>query len=587
VRSSEFPYLADWIVITLRWIALLGLTVASVFFNLFNWQLILPLALILIWNILNSLLAMTNRRMPNHRIFNVLVDGIGSLGIFLVSGGAMGSLIWAGLLPLLSAAVYYEWLGTLITGLMITAIQSIGLFFSNGMQITWWPIAGIALFNLITAGTFGLLSIRLMSAMRRNYKKQLSHRGEVEVRAKRSERERLRALYDMIEALSATLNYQDVLESALDLCIENLEGNPPSGEVVCAFLLFHDDLLQVEVARRFPSPDMKATFPVESGVLNDALHKGEMQLIQNPSQDPELHCLLVLQACQAALCLPLLRGMNAFGFMLLAHPNPNYFTPDRQELLEMISHQSVIAIQNARMFLDLEKENEHIVSTQEETRRKLARDLHDGPTQSVAAIAMRLSVARRLIDQDVPETKLELEKIEDLARRTTKEIRHMLFLLRPLALENEGLQAAMEAMATKMRETYQQDVQAQIDPTIVSLIEQGKQTVIFYIAEEAVNNARKHAQAEHIWVRLKSIPKESSIVLLEIVDDGVGFDLDSVTKSYDKRGSLGMINLRERTDLVNGLLNVKSAPGQGTRVRVYIPLTQEAADRLHAGNPGR
>jgi len=253
----------------------------------------------------------------------------------------------------------------------------------------------------------------------------------------------------------------------------------------------------------------------------------------------------------------------------------------------MISHQSVIAIQNARMFLDLEKENEHIVSTQEETRRKLARDLHDGPTQSVAAIAMRLSVARRLIDQDVPETKLELEKIEDLARRTTKEIRHMLFLLRPLALENEGLQAAMEAMATKMRETYQQDVQAQIDPTIVSLIEQGKQTVIFYIAEEAVNNARKHAQAEHIWVRLKSIPKESSIVLLEIVDDGVGFDLDSVTKSYDKRGSLGMINLRERTDLVNGLLNVKSAPGQGTRVRVYIPLTQEAADRLHAGNPGR
>jgi signal transduction histidine kinase len=110
-------------------------------------------------------------------------------------------------------------------------------------------------------------------------------------------------------------------------------------------------------------------------------------------------------------------------------------------------------------------------------------------------------------------------------------------------------------------------------------MEMGKQGVIFYIIEEAVNNARKHANALHIWVRLR--PFETGIALLEIEDDGLGFDVESVNRSYDKRGSLGMVNLRERTELVTGLLNIDSAPGKGTRIQVYIPLTEEAADRLH------
>jgi signal transduction histidine kinase len=104
---------------------------------------------------------------------------------------------------------------------------------------------------------------------------------------------------------------------------------------------------------------------------------------------------------------------------------------------------------------------------------------------------------------------------------------------------------------------------------------------VFYIVEEAVNNARKHAGAPVIWVRLRSF--EQNIALLEIVDNGAGFDVESVNSSYDKRGSLGMVNLRERTELVNGLLNIKSAPGQGTAVQVYIPFSEEAADRLRGG----
>jgi signal transduction histidine kinase len=157
----------------------------------------------------------------------------------------------------------------------------------------------------------------------------------------------------------------------------------------------------------------------------------------------------------------------------------------------------------------------------------------------------------------------------------------MLFTLRPLVLESQGLVAALEAMAEKMHETYNQNVIINADDKVIPELELGKQAIIFYIVEEAVNNARKHAQAAHIWVRLK--PLEEGVVLLEIEDDGVGFDVGAVDSTYEKRGSLGLVNIRERAELVNGLSTIDSAEGKGTCIRVVIPLNEEAADRLRRG----
>jgi signal transduction histidine kinase len=249
--------------------------------------------------------------------------------------------------------------------------------------------------------------------------------------------------------------------------------------------------------------------------------------------------------------------------------------------LQVIANQAMVAIENALLYQQLEQEKERIIEIQEEARKKLARDLHDGPTQSVSALAMRVNFARRLLERDPRATAEELYKIEELARRTTKEIRHMLFTLRPLVLESQGLIAALQAMAEKMLETYNQKVIVQADPATIQDLEINKQSVIFAIAEEAVNNARKHAKADHIWVRLHFAAQD--ILILEIVDDGVGFDPVDLASGYDQRGSLGMVNMRERTELVNGLFQIDSKPNQGTAVRVWIPLTENAADRLKKG----
>lgn len=403
----------------------------------------------------------------------------------------------------------------------------------------------------------------------------------------RSENSRLQVIYNLIVSLSESLNYRRILDQVLDLSANILGGtDTPAERLVSAVLLFsqrdaQQASLVVGSARRWTPSDIRLVLPGNSGMLGQLLENPEPILLRGIKNDPELFRVIALRACQSFFGLPLRSGLDTYGVLLFAHPDPTYFNTERRELLEIIGHQASIAIHNAQLYQNLEDEKNHIIEIQEEARKKLARDLHDGPTQSVSAIAMRVNFARRLMERDSKAGMEELVKIEDMARRTTKEIRHMLFTLRPLVLESQGLTAALEAMAEKMLETYNQKVTICADPKLVQLLEVNKQAVIFNIAEEAVNNARKHAQAAMIYVRLSKLEEEMG--LLEVEDTGVGFNLGEVDALYEKRGSLGLVNMRERAELVNGILSIDSAEGKGTRVRLVIPLSEEATDRLRRG----
>ncbi len=390
--------------------------------------------------------------------------------------------------------------------------------------------------------------------------------------------QQLRSLLRATASLSATLNYERVLEITLDLAASAIEepgvGN---GRLVSALMLFGQKGLQIASARGLTHADLRVELPGREGVLGEALNSGETRYLQDVCNDPELRRVVGLHTCQVAVCIPLVVGMEVYGLLLFAHPQKSFFTADHLETLEAISLQAMIALQNAKLYSDLEQEKERIAEIQEEARKKLARDLHDGPTQSVGAIAMRVNFARRLIQRDANKAAEELYKIEELARRTTKEIRQMLFTLRPLILESEGLIPALEKLAENMRENHDQNVILDAHEGVADDLEVGKQGVIFFIIEEAVNNARKHAQASHIWVRLN---RNQDLLQLEVEDDGLGFDLAAVEAGYGQRGSLGMVNLRERSELVNGVLRIDSAKGEGTRISVMIPATIEAADRL-------
>lgn len=393
------------------------------------------------------------------------------------------------------------------------------------------------------------------------------------------ELERLRLVIRRTAALNATLNYERVMEMVLDLSAGAIaNGSGDDSRLVSALYLVDGETLAIESARGLSHTDLRAPLPGVSGVVEHAMSSGRLQATQDPAHDPELQRLTAIHVCHSAVCIPLIVGLKAYGLLLFAHPGHGYFTPDKLELLEAISQQAIIALQNARLYQDLEQEKEHLTEVQEEARKKLARDLHDGPTQSIGAIAMRVNFARRLMERDAKAAADELFKIEELARRTTKEIRQMLFTLRPLILETEGLVAALQNLAGKVQETHGQQVLVEAEAGVADDLEMGKQGVLFYIAEEAINNARKHARAAHIWVRAR---RKGDLVYLEVEDDGVGFDVAEVTANYEQRGSLGMLNLHERAQLVNGLMRIDSAKGKGTRITAIVPLTGEAAERLH------
>ena len=583
MRKDGSPFLLDWIVISIRWLLLLGLTISLAASNNFSSYLLITLSAAAFWNITLTIMAALNRRFWAHRYLSVVVDMLIACLLFFLSGTFGGNIAWVGLLPLSSAALYFLISGVLLTAIVVLVVQGLLALSTYELYSVLAYLGFLVPLYLVYALLLGYVSKRMLFRLSQSERARMESHQATE----RAERERNQAIYHLISAMNASLNYQRVLDTALDLVYSTFATIEDSGDrMVSAVLLFTENesqtpKLRIGSARRFTPADMRINLPGTEGLIGRTIDEGEACLTHKVANDPELARFIALRTCQVAYCIPLRTGLETYGVLLFAHPEENFLTPERREILDIIGNQAVVAIQNARLYRDLELEKERMMEIQEEARKKLARDLHDGPTQSVAALAMRVNFARRLIAQDVEAAVGELLKIEDLARRTTKEIRHMLFTLRPLVLESQGLIAALESMSDKMRDTYDQNVIIEAGPEVISQLEMGKQGVIFYIVEEAVNNARKHAQAKHIWVRLKTAEEE--MVLLEIEDDGVGFDLDLLSNDYESRGSLGMVNLQERTELVNGALQIESAEGQGTKIAVIIPLTEDAAEYIRRG----
>ena len=554
---------ADNLYLPARWLVLIGLSLLIGWGNGISDQSILLVSIASLWTLILTILSMVDRSLP-----------------LLMTGWVPVNnqpFIWFGLFPILTGAFYFGFQGGFFTAIAMILLEGIIITLQLGNAEALAVMTRPAIGMLLGGVLLGLISQMVMFFYRRKQSLALAEKEQAE----RAERERFKALYQITSTMTATLNYQKVLDMTLDMTADVLTEKGAQNLLVSALLLFSDDELFVGSGRRLTPSDHKVVLPAQEGVLAKCLRSGQPRVYVEPENDPELNRLIAIRNCQVVYCHPLRTLQDMFGVLVFGHPQADFFNDQRKEIMEIIGRQALVALQNAELYQDLEQEKERMMEIQEEARKQLARDPHDGPTQSVAAIAMRVNFARRLIDRNVQTAGEELYKVEELARRTTKEIRHMLFTLRPLVLETGGLVAAFRSMADKTYETYDQQVVVEADEEAIEELEPSKQGVAFYIAEEAVNNARKHAEAKTIWVRLKKVQPE--VVLLEVEDNGVGFNVGEVDLGYEKRGSLGMVNMRERTELVNGLFHLSSEVGKGTHIRVLIPVTEDAAERLKRG----
>jgi two-component system, NarL family, sensor histidine kinase UhpB len=215
-----------------------------------------------------------------------------------------------------------------------------------------------------------------------------------------------------------------------------------------------------------------------------------------------------------------------------------------------------------RMMRRLEAERRRAGSAalqaQEQERARVARDLHDEVNQSLTGLLLRLEAAR---EQAPPELEVELEETKTLANQAMRELLSLARQLRPTALDDLGLAAAIGGQVEQLaRGEIETELRVEGD---FSDLGDDAQLVVYRVAQEALSNAARHSGARRIEVRLRRTAGGG--VALEVADDGRGFAFDEAEKG------LGISGMRERALLVGGELTIESRPGRGTTVRLAVP----------------
>jgi len=212
-----------------------------------------------------------------------------------------------------------------------------------------------------------------------------------------------------------------------------------------------------------------------------------------------------------------------------------------------------------------------ITSGQEEERKRLARELHDDTIQTLIALGQRVEMAQRQSEHDPAQAVERLDELKGMVNTTVAEVRRFTRALRPIYLEDLGLQPALEMLVQDVRAQSGMEATLQISGAPRRLGEE-LELAVYRIAQEALSNVVQHSGARRADVRLQHTVDE---VILTVSDDGAGFDVPNRPEELARLGHFGLVGMRERAALAGGRLEITATPGQGTRVRVVLPMEGE------------
>jgi signal transduction histidine kinase len=303
-------------------------------------------------------------------------------------------------------------------------------------------------------------------------------------------------------------------------------------------------------------------------VILQAISAGDPALIENINAETplaealrtaiEAHWEASAASPHSWMIVPLRLRDRVSGLLALNANEENAFTAHHATLALAVANQAAIAIENARLY----EQAQELAALEE--RQKLARELHDSVSQALYGIALGLHTARIQLGRDPEELPESLDYLLSLAEAALAEMRALIFELRPESLEHEGLVSALSRQAAALQARHSIAVHTDLceEPPLALPAKQE----LYRIAQEAAQNAIKHAHAAHIELLLR---QSGDAVILEVRDDGVGFDPE---EPYP--GHLGLRSMRERAQHINGALQIESAPGQGTRLVAEVPCPQ-------------
>jgi signal transduction histidine kinase len=313
---------------------------------------------------------------------------------------------------------------------------------------------------------------------------------------------------------------------------------------------------------------------IDEGIAGWVATHGEPVIVNDVSQDPRFSEKVDVRTgflTRSVLCVPLqVKGRTIGVLEVLNKLSEEGFDEEDLRMIMTLAIQAAIAIENARLYQSLREERDRIIKAQEDVRHELARNLHDRTIQQLAGIAMSLDYIERLLKFKPEAVYAELSELKKRTRRATREARMLLFELHPAILETKGLVPALEFYVKQLRESESFSVHFEADS--IPRLDTKVAGTIFSIVQEAITNTKKHAKASNVWLTLR---EEEGEIVVNVKDDGIGFDVETVEREYEKRGSFGLLSMKERAELIESSLSIESSqtpPNRGTSITLRVPL---------------
>jgi len=357
-------------------------------------------------------------------------------------------------------------------------------------------------------------------------------------------------LYNLITIISENWHLQDILELSLVLTLETVKAD--HGIIYLTDGKEHPDLKPI-IQRGFGDG-----FQIETDSLPDnrlarkVLKQLKPLSFEKLGDDPEYNQLKGLNSYAG---VPILVRGEVRGVFSLFASEEGVFGSDEMALLASIADHLGIGIDNSLLW---EQSRE---SAALEERNRLARNLHDSVSQLLYSLTLMAGSTKKMLEHghDLEAVKHSVERLSDTAHQALKEMRLLLYELRPAVLDSEGLVSALQHRIETVEERLGMKVTLQADgfPDLPSDMEDA----LYHIALEALNNIVKHSECMNAKIRITSKGKD---ILMEISDNGKGFD------TAQPQVGLGLRNMRERGQMLNGKVEVTSTPGEGTLVRAKV-----------------
>lgn len=449
------------------------------------------------------------------------------------------------------------------------------------------------------AGAFDDMRVKLKASLEKLEQANSSLESRVEQRTRQ-----LAALLQVSTVLASTLDLRRLLNAVVAMTGDVLDL-ADAGFVA----LYHEPSGRLEVRASWGYDDtiMMLALMRGEGAAGRAMAEGKPVLLNTAEAIQETAAGLTaenwawlaqashdLGTATSVMALPLVVKGKGIGAMVVEHYHSiRTFSQSDLRLAQALADQIAVAVENARLYEELvEKERlrgellDKVISAQEDERRRIARELHDDTCQSLAALGISLEGVEENLPESAETVRFELEHLKEQVRATLAGVRTLALNLRPSVLDDLGLIMAIDWLCKEQMAKRGLEVELDVENTGPQL-PPPVETVLFRITQEALNNVLKHSGASRATVRLRV---RDGRVVLEVEDDGLGFDAERVLRARGPRYTLGLHGMIERATLSGGILRVMSSPGHGTRIRAELPIQagrESAYEKDHSLVGGR